>query len=144
MVAYLPHGYSGPEHDQKWVFIMKQGMTAILDVTPMHLTLSDVHLFQRIHETSFIPDGVTVYPYRTGTMVVTEVLATGTPEEKEEKIRAMKAAGFSNELIAVLRYCAEQGGTLARFDNGSALELDDFPIFDHETGLEVTAARLGM
>jgi hypothetical protein len=123
---------------------MKQGMTTILDVTPMHLTLSDVELFQRIHDKTFTPDGVTVYPYRDGTMVVTEVLATGKPLAKAEKISAMKAAGFSDELIAVLRYCAEQGGIMARFDNGSALELDDFPIFDHETGLEVTAARLGM
>jgi hypothetical protein len=123
---------------------MKQGMTAILDITPIHLTKSDVELFQRIHEKKFIPDGVTVYPYQDGTMVVTETLATGTAEEKADKMNAMKAVGFSAELIALLRYCGEQGGTMARFDNATTLELDDFPIFDHETGLEVTAARLGM
>lgn len=123
---------------------MNQGMAAILDVTPMHLTLADVELFERIHKNEFRPDGVTVYPYENGTLVVTEVLATGSTEEKADKIAAMKACGFSNELIAVLQYCAAQGGVMARFDNASSLELDDFPIFDHETGLEVTAARLGM
>lgn len=123
---------------------MKQGMTAILDVDCAHLTLSDVELFERIHKKEFEPNGCTVYPYKDGTMIVTEILATGSESEKAEKVAAMKADGFSDELIALLKYCADNGGTMARFDNGSALELDDFPIFDHETGLEITSARLGM
>lgn len=123
---------------------MKQGMTAILDVDCGHLTLPDVLLFERIHKGEFEPNGCTIYPYQDGVMIVTEILAFGTEEEKAEKVAAMKADGLSDELIALLKYCAENGGTMARFDNATALELDDFPIFDHETGLEITAARLGM
>lgn len=123
---------------------MKQGMTAILDIATSHLTLADVELFERIATNEFKPSSATVYPYEDGVMVVTEVLAFGSNEEKADKITAMKEEGFSDELIALLKYCGENGGTMARFDNASSLELDDFPIFDHETGLEITAARLGM
>lgn len=123
---------------------MTQGMATILDVTPAHLTREDVELFHRIHENTHVLIGVTVYTYGEGVMVVTEGLATGTPEERALKVQAIKDEGFSNELIAILTYCAENGGIMARFDSASSLELDDFPIFDHETGLEITAARLRM
>lgn len=116
---------------------MKPGMTATLDVDFRHLTLTDINLIEDIRAGFNLPQAVTVYPYEDGFMIVTEVLATGTEGERAEKLAAMKEAGFSDELIALLKYCGDNGGTLARFDTGASLVLDDFPIFDHETGLEI-------
>ncbi len=79
-------------------------------------------------------------PYTDGWIISTESLVSSTAAEAEDKLATWKSHGFSDEFIALAKYCTSEGAISLRFDV-DGYELEDFPLFDLDTGERLDIQR---
>jgi hypothetical protein len=118
---------------------MKPGFQKQLDISINHLTKADYDLLTLADQVE-VPGQSTyrsmyLIPYTDGWIISTESLVSN-PEGAEEKLATWKSQGFSDEFIALAKYCASEGAISMRFDI-DGYELDDFPVFDMENGEKI-------
>lgn len=119
---------------------MKPGFQKQLDISMNHLTKADFDLLsiakdiEEPGKSTFY--GMYLIPYTDGWIISTESLVSSNEADAAAKLETWKSHGFSDQFIALARFCAAEGAISMRFDI-DGYELDDFPLFDLENGEEI-------
>lgn len=111
----------------------------MLDLSTAHITSKDADLLRTYRADENGPDkALTAYPYEYGWTVSTSGMLDGGAD-REEKIAAMRAEGFSDHFVNMMTHAADLDVAMVRLDRDAECE-PGLPTFDWSAGDEMTPA----